>query len=58
MRRVTSARAWILPRAVSIVMYSAFLMPFSAASSGEISQKSSGISSASQGSQRVMTPVR
>ncbi len=58
MRRVTSARASTSPRAVRIVTYSPFLIPFSAASSGEISQNSSGISSASQGSQRLIAPVR
>ena len=57
-RRVTSARASISPRAVRIVTYSPFRIPRSAASSGEISQKSSGINSASQGSQRLITPLR
>src|SRR5919112_252317 len=51
-RSVTRALQWIFPRVVEMVTQSVFFTPFSAASSGLISAKSSGCSSLSQGIQR------
>src|SRR5919201_4892070 len=56
-RSVTSARHSISARAVVIVTQLPFLIPFSAASSREISQNISGCSSESQESQRDMPPA-
>jgi hypothetical protein len=58
MRRVTSALARIWARGVEIRTQSRFAMPFSAASSGLSSTKSSGWSSVSHGFQRLMAPAR
>ena len=55
---MTSAFARTEPRGVVIRTQSVFATPTSAASSGLISQNSSGISSASHGSQRLITPDR
>src|SRR5581483_5331719 len=57
-RRVTSARARISPRGVITRTQSVFRIPFSPASSGESSMKSSGMSSVSHGFQRLMAPAR
>src|SRR4028119_651204 len=57
MRSVTSARQWTLPRLVDTVTKSAFLTPTSEARVGLISQNSSGWSSESQGSQRLIAPL-
>src|SRR4051795_938751 len=58
MRLVTRALALIEPRGVLTRTQSVLPTPISAACSGEISQNSSGISSASHGSQRLITPLR
>ncbi len=57
MRSVTRALQWILPRLVEMVTQSVLFTPFSAASSGLISQNSSGWSSESQGIQRLIAPL-
>ena len=53
-----SALARMLPRGVLTRTHSVLATPISAACSGEISQNSSGISSDSHGSQRLMTPLK
>ena len=58
MRPVTSALAVISARGVITRTTSVLAIPFSPASSGLISTKSSGCSSASHGSQRLITPER
>ena len=58
MRRVTSAFARVEPRGVLIRTKSRLLIPFCSASSGESYTNSSGCSSASHGSHRLMTPER
>ena len=55
---MTSALARTEPRGVVTRTQPVFATPTSAASSGLISQNSSGISSASHGSHRVITPLR
>src|SRR5918992_5529984 len=57
MRSETRALQWTLPREVSIVTQSVFSTPFSSASLGLISAKSSGCSSESQGIQRLIAPL-
>src|SRR6266404_3613343 len=57
-RRVTRALARISARGVRTRTQSVFRIPFSAASSGESSMKSSGMSSVSHGFQRLMAPAR
>ena len=57
MRSVTSTRASIAARAVTIVAQPACSSPRSEASSGLTSQKSSGWSSARYGSVRDMPPA-
>ena len=57
MRGVTSARASTMPRIVRIVSQPPGSTPRSAASSGEISQKNSGCSSARWGSVRDIPPA-
>src|SRR5918998_4231024 len=57
MRSETSALQWILPRLVETVTQPVLPTPFSAASSGLISQNSSGWSSESQGIQRLIAPL-
>ena len=56
-RRVTFARASISPRSVAITIQPPSSMPRSAASTGSISAKSSGCSSASHGRLRLIGPV-
>src|SRR5215208_8215092 len=56
MRSETRALQWILPRLVEMVTQSVLTIPFSSASSGLISQNSSGWSSESQGIQRLIAP--
>src|SRR4028118_980381 len=56
MRSETSALQWILPRLVEMVTQPVLFTPFSAASSGLISQNNSGCSSESQGIQRLIAP--
>src|SRR6266550_535960 len=57
-RSVTSALALMWPRGLDTTTQSRFLIPFSCASPLPISMNSSGISSASHGSQRLMAPAR
>src|SRR5918998_6288482 len=57
MRSETRALQCILPRLVETVTQPALSTPFSAASSGLISQNSSGWSSESQGIQRDIAPL-
>ena len=57
MRRVTIARHSRMPRALRTSMKSACVMPFSAASSGEISANISGCSSFSQLLNRLIGPT-
>ena len=54
---MTSTRASIAARAVMIVAQPPFSSPRSAASPGETSQNSSGCSSASRDSVRLMPPA-
>ena len=56
-RSVTSTRASMALRAVTIVAQPMCSSPRSVASSGETSQKNSGCSSARYGSQRDMPPA-
>src|SRR5438874_4199231 len=57
-RCVTSALARMWPRGLDTTTQSRFLIPFSFARSCPSSMNSSGCSSASQGSQRLMAPAR
>src|SRR3989475_12978725 len=57
-RSVTSALALMWPSGLDTTSQSRFLIPFSCASPLPISMNSSGISSASHGSQRLMAPAR
>src|SRR5205823_3176592 len=58
MRWVTSAFARIWPRGLDTTTQSRFLIPFSLARSCPSSMNSSGWSSASHGSQRLIAPAR